>query len=393
MQKGYDHIDKVLPYGELLRGFANQSCISKGELKKALRERGIFLHNSDREMTVPYISSLLLSPKEFDNLREAQNTREDNLKKSSSRIEWVLGKSLSDSIPLPSEMREFVSDEESNFKLLKEPAIRLVDNSPNKMILDFEIERYDLNKSWYESKNTFTGSLLIEKVEETQIQITKSYTSVETEEIATKFQNAIIEHYQRNDCVPKEKKLNQILFGNFSNEHRIVFFWRLTSHMDNLFFKFKDIEDMEFAPDESMNLPADIKWMHNKKELILKGREIHNTFFIREKKYHPYLKFWGLESKFDFEYFNHKGTLTAVFTFNNFLERGDRAEFQITISNFSVNETGAMSARSRGAIKQALLGELENQKNRVYHAFLDKIGAQGSEPAQESGTQRRNSLL
>lgn len=66
MKTQHKDIDKFLPYGELIRGFANQSYLSKSDLKKSLRKRGIFFTNSEKETLVPCISTLLLSPAEFD---------------------------------------------------------------------------------------------------------------------------------------------------------------------------------------------------------------------------------------------------------------------------------------------------------------------------------------
>lgn len=58
MQAKHVHIDKILPYGELIRGFANQPFISKGDLKKSLRDRGIFFHHQKKKtwfhVSLPY---------------------------------------------------------------------------------------------------------------------------------------------------------------------------------------------------------------------------------------------------------------------------------------------------------------------------------------------------
>lgn len=371
MQKEHDHIDKILPFGELIRGFANQSYISKAELKKALRDRGIFMPDADKDKTVPCICTLLLSPKEFDNLREAQNTREDNMKKSSSRIDWDASKSLIEYIPRFSNINEDLKLFQTNYELTQEPSFTL--DGDSKLIIDFEIERRDLNKSWYESKNVFSGNLMIERIADAEIQITRSYTSSETEEVATKIQSFVIQHYKAHSCISNDKKLDEILFGNFSNEHRVFFFWRLTTHIDNLHFNFKDIEDVEFAPDESLQLPDEINWMYNKRELILKGTDVHNTSFIKGREYYKFLKLWSLEAKFDFSYLNYKGTCTALFTFDNYINKGAKAEFQVTFSNFSIHNSTAISPKSKLNVKQCLLDILEDQKNKIYKDFLAKV--------------------
>lgn len=364
MQKIHQHIDNILPYGELIRGFANQSCISKGDLKHSLRERGIFFNLSERETMVPCLTTILLSPREFDNLRDRQNTREDNFKKSSSRIEWDSPKSLLETIPDIISLDEIIDPEYVNYKFVKRPEFIPVDNNPDKLICEFEIEREDLNKSWYEAKNTFIGSVLIEKISNNEVQLIKTYTSSETDEVANKLGNHYINHCKKNNYINKEKSLNKIVFGEFSNEHRIVFFWRLTSNIDNTSIKFIDILDMEFKPDENQSLPQEIQWMSKKKELIFKGDEIHKTFFLKDKKYYPFIKVWTVEAKFNFKYLNTPGSCTVNFGFPSFPTKGDNAEFEINIGNFNTNIS--VVTKTKHDIKQKILDIFEGQKNDIY---------------------------
>jgi len=369
MQAKHVHIDKILPYGELIRGFANQPFISKGDLKKSLRDRGIFFPSSEKENMVPCLSTLLLSPSEFDNLRECQNTREDNFKKSSSRIEWSSDKLLIEAISL-FDIQQLIPSEERNYELSKNPQLKVIENNQNKVCIEYEIERNDMNKSWYESKNTFKGSITIEKVGDNEIQIIKSYTSSESEEIGNKLQLKIIDYCKREGYINSEKKLQKILFGDFSNEHRIVFFYRLSSKMENINFEFLDIINMEFRPDDSIELPEEIKWMHKKSELILKGNQLHDTFFIKDMEYHKYLQFWEMESAFKFSYLNTSGNCNVIFSFRDFVKKGNMAEFEINISNFNMEDG---SADYRNKIKNKLLDLFENRKNEIYHKFLEHI--------------------
>lgn len=372
MQKEHESIDKILPYGELIRGFANQGFISKGDLKKVLRERGVFFQHSEKEFMVPCLTCILLSPSEFDNLRECLNTREDNLKKSSSRIEWDSEKPLAEALS-GLNLTDVIPDDGINYELLKTPRITSINNNPNHLKLEFEIERNDLNKSWYESKNNFFGNIEIEKVGDNEIQIIISHTSTETKDLGNIFQKAIISDCKSKGYIQKEKKLNRILFNDFSNEDRIVFFYRLSSNVNSLYFEFIDITDMEFKPDDSIVLHEDIQWMQKKSELILKGNQIHDTFFIKEKEYHKYLQFWEMESSFKFSYLNNTGTCNVVFSFKDFLKKGDSAEFEINISNFNLDGGSSNSTQYKNKIKMKLLDLFENKKNETYHNFKEYL--------------------
>ena len=101
-------IQYVLPYGESIRGFANQQFIPKTEVTKLLRERGIFVFNNDKSYTVPILQRLLLSPREFDLLRDAYNSREDNFKTISREIVWTDSVTLSEQNNLPIDLDNFI---------------------------------------------------------------------------------------------------------------------------------------------------------------------------------------------------------------------------------------------------------------------------------------------
>lgn len=373
MKTQHKDIDKFLPYGELIRGFANQSYLSKSDLKKSLRKRGIFFTNSEKETLVPCISTLLLSPAEFDDLRTCQNTREDNIKKNTSRLEWNSDKSIIDTLTDFS-FQNIIPDDGINFWFNSEPSISVLDKNQNTIAIDYEIERHDLNKSWYESKNIFKGRIVVEKVDDNEIKFIKSYTSFESNFVAENIQRSLVQHFKAINIVQEDKELKKILFGDFSNEDSIVFFYRLSSYMQNsIYFTFKDIINMEFKPDDNVPLPKQIDWMENKSALKLKGNQIHDTFFIREKEYHPNLQFWEMESSFDFTYQQHKGSCNVVFSFRDFPTKGNNAEFEINISNFSLENGSDYSTKDKSHIKNALLDLFEAKKDDTYRNFLKHI--------------------
>ena len=41
-------ISQFIPYGEMLRGYANQNLISKSEIHRILKERGIFTLSQEK---------------------------------------------------------------------------------------------------------------------------------------------------------------------------------------------------------------------------------------------------------------------------------------------------------------------------------------------------------
>jgi hypothetical protein len=238
----------------------------------------------------------------------------------------------------------------------------------------------DLNKSWYEAKNTFKGNLLLEKTSDNEVSIIKTYTSQETDFVGSKFETHLLRHFKLHDLVSQDTELHKIKFLDFSNEERIVFFWRLTSHMDSTFFKFIDIVDIEMKPDETMILPEKIEWMNNKDELAIRGKDIHNsTFFIKEKEYHKYLKFWSIEAKFKFEFLNVKGKCNVYFGFPKFTSKGDNAEFEINITGSLYALNQEIDIKTKNKYKQKILDSLEIKKNEIYKNYINYLNEKKKE--------------
>lgn len=374
MKAQSDNIDKFIPFGELIRGFVNQPYLSNSDLKVFLRKRGIFTREWNKTDTVPIIANLLISPSEFDDLKDLQNTREDNTKKNTSRLDWNSNEDLT--VILDGfNFKDVIPNEGVNYWFKQEPQIRVINEREDKKILmEFEIERKDLNKSWYESKNIFQGQIEIEKTTENEIKITKSFTSNESKSAANGIQKKLVEFFKKKGCVKQESKLKKILFGDFTNEERVVFFYRLSAHMeDERVFNFKDIVNMEFRPDEKFSLPEEIKWMKNKSELMLKGKEIHDTFFIKEKEYHKNLEFWEMESSYSFEYKGYKGSCNLILSFNNFLKDNKKAEFEINISQFRLKDSSEYTARDKTSIRNELLNIFEQRKDHTYRKFMEYL--------------------
>lgn len=89
MNAPHKDIDKIIPFGEFLRGFINQRYITATDIARILRERGIFVFNQDKDYMVPIMQNLLLSPAEFDKVRDSFSEKEDNEKKFSREITWA----------------------------------------------------------------------------------------------------------------------------------------------------------------------------------------------------------------------------------------------------------------------------------------------------------------
>lgn len=366
-------IEQFIPFGELIRGFANQPLLTSRELNLMLRKRGIFFNNNDKETMIPTLISLLLSPKEFDILRESFNTREDKPKRLSSTIEWNdSNKTLLQAFPKDLKLNDFI-EKNSNVKVLGVPKFIPINNNADNLICEFEIERNDINKCWYEQTNKFKATMVFHKSSDNQVSLKITHTAIETKLIAESVSKRIIQSFKEQECIQDNNELDRIIFNDFSNEDRIIFFNRLSTHCTNNIFEFVDIVDIEFKPDESEELPKDIDWLKKKKEIIMKGSDLHNTFFFRDKQYHKHLATWAYEVKFNYRLITQTGSCVFYFGFTDYpLKNNGNAEFEMNILRLNPSDN-KIENREKSKIENRLLDEMDKQKNEVYKNFKEYL--------------------
>lgn len=368
MNAEHKDIQKILPYGEQLRGFANQKFISQAELYRILKERGIFALNTEKDFTVPLLQTLLLSPKEFEKIREAFYTKEDNKKIFSRDIKWNHEVQIFSNDTIIVDMENFMKQKLPNCTL--ETPIRLVqvEGKLNHVKAEFTIKRNDINKSWYEQTNLFTGSIEFINENDGKGRVIISHTAPETKEIAEFAVIQQIKKYKEKGLIPNVEQLRKITFGDFTNEERFAFFFRLTNHLQCDYFKFGNIKDVSIKPEGTV-LPEEIKWMEDMNKILLSGQSLDKKFFIEDKKYHKHLTLWSVDAIYNFNLRGEEGAYTVNLGFPDFVSKKENAEFELNIS--SINTSRTLSTQSKKILKSNLLSEMDKQKSIVYNNFLE----------------------
>jgi hypothetical protein len=374
MNKEPEDIDQILPYGELLRGFMEQSFIGKSALKDVLRNRGIFTHNTEKHDTIPILSSTILSPSEFDYLRDCQNSKEDNPKIITQTIEWQSKDTLFDSIPDDFDISSVMNLEFSNFRVVGSPSFVPIDGNPNCIRMDFSIEREDMSKNWATNKSIFPGSLELKRLEEgSDIQLVITHTANETKNVASKTSSSLVKHFKEQGLVNPSKNLERILFSKFSNSKRVIYLLSLTQRCRSSILDFVDIVDVEFSPDPQSKLPKDIKWMEKKiEDLKLNGNTLHETLFFSNVDYYDHLHLYKVDAKFKFHTSGLSGSCVFSIGFPDYRhDKNIEAEMEVNIKalSFDVHPKGI----NKSEIKQILLKEIESQKiSSFQHYRIDK---------------------
>ncbi len=363
-------INKFIPYGEALRGFANQKFISPSEIHRILRERGILTFNSEKDYNVPILQNLLLSPKEFDKVRYAFSSKEDNEKKISRELIWNDNASLFVPDILLVQVDDYMKKKLPTCKLERAIRFTKVDDNPNHLIASFVLNRHDMNKSWYEQTNQFRGSVeFINEKGKGHIRIT--HTAPETKELAEQIVNEQIKQYKKKGTLPIDAKPKKIIISEFTNSNRFVFFYRLTTKLENDNFSCDNIKDISIKPKDNCALPEEIEWMDKMKKIIISGESLDHKFFMKEQKYHASIELWSVDAVFSYKYKGENGQMTVSLGFPDYTSKKDNAEFEINIS--TLNNQRNLDTKERRKLKSQLLSEMDKQKSIVYNKYLSYI--------------------
>ncbi|PHS69583.1 MAG: hypothetical protein COB23_06440 [Methylophaga sp.] len=325
---------KILPYGEHLRSLLSHSIITPSELKHILRDKGIFVCDSVKENTIPILTSMLLSPREFDILKEKQKTKEDKEKRHSSKFKTEKKVTIEalKSVLKTINLNDLDKQKIKNYKYKTPKASYATNQEKNELVLNYEIERYQRNKSWDEQTNFFRGSVILHCNDDKLEIIAKNIsTSKETLEINQSIINHTKSKLIENNIISKTAKEEKILMNDMSNKEVLKFLLSFTNNDNLTDIEFLDIISIDIEIDETVSLPetSKIKWMESKiKNLKLDGKKIEDIEILTDDTHHEYLKCWGIIAEFKYDNLTAKGSSIIEFKFNT----SNKGEFFIQIS-------------------------------------------------------------
>jgi len=383
MQTPPENIDVILPYGEILRSFMEQSFITKADLKSTLRARGVFVGPSEKRDTIPILISSLISPREFDQLRERQDTREDNPKTNTRFLAWNSEKPLLECLPDSLDVNALIKDTAVNYAVVGTPTFVPVGKGGNCVRMDVEIERRDLSKSWCLSNTKFKASIELQRVVEGKTaKLLLTHTAQETKDLTQLVTKQLTNHFRSSNFMPATGGIIRILFSDFTNAERARFFWTLTADINDDWFQFEQIIDFDISPAAGESFPPELKWLGaNIKELKFKGTELQDNLFLKNSAFHSKLLFFRMEAKYKFEFYGGKGDCAVSFEFSDFdSDDSTECEFEINISQLSMSPQYAHVNKLN--VKEQLLRQIETFTQKQYDTLKNQRGL--SEDAQTS---------
>lgn len=359
---------KILPFGEHLRSLLSRSLITDTELKKFLRNKGVYVCNQSKETMIPILSSMLLSPIDFDHLKDQQKTREDREKRYTSKFK--IEKEI-DIVSVKKTLKTFDLKSIDSQKFpnydFKQPITSFKLENESKLVLEYEIDRYQGNKSWDQQRDSFTGSVVLD-LSGSSLEITTKNiaTSKETLVINQKIIKEIENRLKKDGIISSSAKEQKILMNDMSNEEVLRFLLSFTDSTSMTDLDFLEIRSIDIEIDDTISLPADetIKWMEGKIEkLKLDGTQIEQIEILADSKHHKYLKCWGLIAKYNFSGSLGVGYCEIEFRFNSKF----RNEFSIQVPHRSYDRKNFGFKE----VNELVMSNIDTVKNKTHQDILD----------------------
>jgi len=333
----------------------------------------VFIGGNDKKAIVPYLTMSILSPKEFEELQELQKTKEDSLKFRNKSVESNSSTNLIDVIDIDlidvNEIDEQLSDctfnTDANFKLI----------NSNKLIIEYEISRNDLNKDWANAESKFNGRIEIEKNMITkEINFASEYTSIETEEINGLILNRVIRELKDKKEIKEDTKIFEITSDDFTNEERFKFLLSLAQNSPNSLLKFKSVRNIEIGPDKTTNLhltKSTVLLDNSVKNIIIngeRGETLQNIEYVTNEIYHKVLILRAIQVEYSFEVVGASGTCIIEYGFPHFFRNNKKSKvFEVTINKLWVGKS-SVSSNTKSASRKVL-----NEFNTFYVREFKKI--------------------
>lgn len=367
MEKINDNINRFLPFGESLRAILQHDSIKDRERRQLLRMKGVFVNNSDEDSTFPILTTSLLSPTEFEFLKEKLQAKEDREKTITRTLVWESNKTLISAIPDNFNIQEVIKTNFPKYKVIGNPNFKMVDNNPNRIALDFICETTNYSKAWFRGKNEFKGQVTFEKVttKDNKIQLQIIHTSPETTDIAEKVAKRLEKHFKENNYMNPQKEIQRILFKDFTNEERIQFFLGMTEGND--IFSFTKATFLDIGPDPNENLPNEINWLELAKvrELNINGEVLHNLPFLKDKALHKFMELSEMEIIYDFSLSSVEGNCKIRFGFYNYF-KNRIGNIELVVDIVKINPKDEYSNVPLASIRSQLFKEFEKFKTEKY---------------------------
>lgn len=367
---------RSIPVGSDLRVLLNSDHITYGEVHTTLKEKGIFVGNSDKSITVPILSATLLTPEDFSNLTGSSVDRESRPKTKISGLDLV--SAAADWIaPLKAQLFSNDFDPSSDIASIQfSTSPDLVVNSKDKVTIPYIVNRKDFSKDWVERELNFGGEIIIERQGNClKLDFASVHSSKETETINRRITSRIYKILNESKVV-KSDAPKRITFGSFTNIERVRFFKRLTGGVPKT-LSLGSVNDMEISRDlTGPALPDDpqVAWMnHTVKRLKIDGDRLNDIFLISDEKYYPYYYVQQIDITYNYTMSANKGSCRVGFSFSGpSRSEANRNDSELTLDYTRITHENQVNNDSKKAISQNLDRTVRIMVEREFDRIVDE---------------------
>lgn len=374
MTSAFD-VSSTIVFGTELRILLNSEHISYGEVHATLKEKGIFVGNSEKSTTVPLLSATLLTPSNFSRLIDSSVNRDSQPKIKVSALPLVSA-SVNWIEPLKDHL--FANNLEDvlggNGEFSSSPEV--VVKGPTSVSIPYTIRRQDFSKDWIQRELYFTGEIVVERQGTSlNLDFVSTHSSKETEAINRRITSRISQVLHQANIVAKSEP-NRITFGSFSNEERVRFFKRLTAGWGKV-LSTGNVLDIEVSLDvNGPPLPVDpeIAWMKQSvRRLTIDGERLNDIFLMANENYYKHYHIQRMDVTFPFEDGANKGESRVSFSFSSAGRMGVEAE--LTFECVRLSFDNAVNADAKKAATSGVQHAIRSLIDAKYTEMLDERAA------------------
>lgn len=364
-------INSFLPFGDSLKCVLQHPSVSKTDIGRLLKLKGVYVSSTEDEVTFPLLLTNFVSPREFEYVKNILKSKDDREKTITRILDWVSETNLINAIPQELDIQGIIKTVYPKYKVVGSPSFKMVDNNPNNIALDFVCESQNYSKDWYRADNQSKGSITLEKTktEDGSVRLQIVHTSPETTEIANKVVRNLERHFITSGHTDPNRETKRITFGNFSNEQRIKFFLQFTA--GNTCFDFSRALYIDIAPSPEETLPSNISWLElaKVKELHINGESLHEIHFIKDKSLHKYMELCEMTILYEFSTPKAEGNCRIRFGFPKFFSKRILAtEFVVDIEKINIKQEYKCLEKD---VRKSLLKEFEDFKTSIYNKLIE----------------------
>ncbi|TBN49849.1 hypothetical protein [Pseudomonas sp. BGI-2] len=357
--------ERTMLWGDHLRVLLNSEHISPGEINETLREKGIFIDSNEKSITVPLLSSCLLTPDEFRRLVERSFVRESGKKYSSCTFK-LTSPSADWKTVLLNGFEEAVGglQTDTDKEFASEPALSVEPNGDLKVTYSLRV--LDFSKDWIEQELIYPAEINL-KVSGSglSVEADRSHTSKDTDRMNDKITRAL-GRLCKAKGVTEDEKPDAILFDDFVNSDRIRFFLQLTS-VNSKEFSFSEIDGIEIIRDQTAGtLPQDpqIIWMEDTVNKIkINGKDLGKIFLLYEPDYYQFYFLVKMTVTYAFKFGANVGTCGIEYYFSGKSTRGD--DYSGTMFGFCIDRLSRVEKSSQASVRKSIIKQVQQVRDNA----------------------------